>query len=320
MSCGSLGNCAAGGYYADVAGHQVAFVVSENHGSWGRAMEAPGLAALNRGDAVIGSVSCARGGGCTAGGFYTGTRGNSRAFTVSQVRGKWGTATTIPGLAGHSPGGNSSIVALSCAPANNCGAGGYYVTPSDAQAFVATEEDGRWARAAEVPGLAGLNTSGAAQIVSVSCAAAGNCGAGGYYTGRSGQQAFVVSENHGRWGRAEQIAGLARFKPGGFAQINSISCASAGNCSAAGSIGYWKVSQPFVVSERNGRWGRAAPVPGLARLHEGLAGLSSVSCASPGNCSAGGVYGTVFYGRGYALVVRQEHGTWGTAQKLAGQP
>jgi hypothetical protein len=46
-----------------------------------------------------------------------------------------------------------------------------------------------------VPGLAALNAGGRAQISSLSCASAGNYGAGGSYTDRSGhQQAFIVGQ------------------------------------------------------------------------------------------------------------------------------
>ena len=38
-------------------------------------------------------------------------------------------------------------------------------------------------------------------------------------------------------------------------------------------------------------WGRAVEVPGLGSLNKGgNAGVNSVSCASPGNCTAGGSY------------------------------
>jgi hypothetical protein len=46
-----------------------------------------------------------------------------------------------------------------------------------------------------------------------------------------------------------------------------------------------------VVSEQNGVWGMAIEVAGLAALTKGgLAEIDSVSCASPGNCAAGGSY------------------------------
>jgi hypothetical protein len=44
--------------------------------------------------------------------------------------------------------------------------------------------------------------------------------------------------------------------------VQAVSCASAGNCAAAG----YAYGQGFVVSERNGRWGQAAEIPGLEAL------------------------------------------------------
>ena len=38
----------------------------------------------------------------------------------------------------------------------------------------------------------------------------------------------------GTWGEAREVPGLAALNQGGFANITSVSCASAGNCSAGG--------------------------------------------------------------------------------------
>ncbi len=55
--------------------------------------------------------------------------------------------------------------------------------------------NGRWGEAEEVPGTATLNTGNGASVYSLSCAPAGNCSAGGYYTDSSHHyQAFVVSQ------------------------------------------------------------------------------------------------------------------------------
>jgi len=54
---------------------------------------------------------------------------------------------------------------------------------------------GTWGKAAKMPGIAALAEDGTSDPLSVSCASAGNCGAGGFYTDGSGnKQAFVVSE------------------------------------------------------------------------------------------------------------------------------
>ncbi len=74
----------------------------------------------------------------------------------------------------------------------------------------------------------------------------------------------------------------------------------------------------MVVSETNGTWGKAQKVPGLAALGTGNSQIGSVSCASPGNCTAGG-YIVRPPGTGLkAFVVVQRKGTWGKALQIRG--
>ena len=100
----------------------------------------------------------------------------------------------------------------------------------------------------------------------------------------------MAVEQNGRWGQAIEVPGLGALNRGGNAHVSSVSCASAGNCAAAGTYG-----QPyglgFVAVERHGRWGQAIKVPGLGALNKGGgAFVSEVSCAPAGTCSAGGSY------------------------------
>ena len=61
-------------------------MVSKANGTWGQAIEIPGLAALNvRGDAAVRSVSCGAAGNCAAGGTYTDRAGRTQAFVVSRA-------------------------------------------------------------------------------------------------------------------------------------------------------------------------------------------------------------------------------------------
>src|SRR5216684_937069 len=130
----------------------------------------------------------------------------------------------------------------------------------------------------------------------------------------------------GSWGRAITVPGLGALNKGRNAGVLSVSCPSPGYCAAGGYFGN-RGSNPyvvssgrgFVVSETNGRWGRAVEVPGLGVLNRGgNAGVSSVSCASPGNCAAGGDYTSDASGRLQAFVVSETGGSWGTAQEVAG--
>src|SRR5258706_609129 len=206
----------------------------------------------------------------------------------------WRAAIEVPGTGGLNKGGNAAVNSVSCASAGNCAAAGGYTDGSGhRQAFVASEANGTWRAAIEVPGTGGLNKGGGAGVVSVSCASAGNCAAAGGYKDSSGhRQAFVASEANGTWHAAIEVPGTAVLNKGGGAGVVSVSCASAGNCAAAGD---YKDSsrhhQAFVASETNGTWHAAIEVPGTAALNKGGdAEVDSVSCASAGNCLAGGFY------------------------------
>jgi len=321
VSCASAGNCSAGGAYTDRSHHLQAFVVSEVNGVWRRAEEVPGTGALNPGGyAAIASVSCGSAGNCSAGGLYADRSRHNQAFVVSEVNGAWRQATEVPGIADLNTGGSATTYTVSCASAGNCSAGGLYAGRSGhLEAFVVSEVGGAWKTAEEVPGTATLNVGGRAAINSVSCASAGNCSAGGAYTDRSDHpQAFVVSEVGGAWQTAEEMPGIAALNAGGYAAMASISCASAGNCSAGGQYkDRARRVRGFVVGEVNGVWRRAEEVPGTAALNRDDGWINSVSCASPGNCSAAGPY-TDRSGHLQTFVVSEVGGAWKTAEEVPG--
>jgi hypothetical protein len=274
--------------------------------NWGLAEEVPGLGALNvGGNAQVYAVSCWRTGDCAAGGFYTDAGGHQQAFVVTQLGGVWGTAEEVPGLGAMSAATGSQYGAavsnVSCAPGGYCAAAGAYGDSSDGdqQVFVVSDTGGVWGTAREIPGTAKLNVGGFAWIGSVSCPSAGNCAAGGAYQTpeQSGvppgndSQAFVVSERDGRWERAEEVPGMAKLSPPPFEVnfVDSVSCASAGNCTAGGiySLGP-NGNGPaqaggYDVSEVNGRWQRLV-------IPEGGGGDRWVSCWHAGDCEAAGTY------------------------------
>src|SRR5262249_60244067 len=102
-------------------------------------------------------------------------------------------------------------------------------------------------------------------------------------------QAFVVSQVNGTWGKAKEVPGTAALNQGGFANFGSVSCASAGNCSAGGfyvdSSGGFQV---FVVSQGNGSGGEGKEGAGAAGLNQdGEASIPSVFCGATGSLSAG---------------------------------
>jgi hypothetical protein len=300
-------------------------------GSWGTATGIPGLAALNKGgDAYADSVSCPSAGNCAAGGSYGGARAGAahvqQAFMAVERDGRWGKAALVPGLAALSKGGgrgpDAYVGSVSCASPGNCAAGGSYRDRhGHLQGFTAVERDGRWGKAAGVPGLAALNAGGLAEVNSVSCASPGWCAAGGDYQDRHGhQQGFTASERNGVWGTASEVPGLGALNTGvgGSAEVYQISCASPGNCTAGGIYDATDdESRGFVASERNGTWGKAIDPPGLGALNYGFGVVNSVSCLSPGNCAAVGNYND-YAGSEQGFAAVQENGTWRKAIEVPG--
>src|SRR5439155_18653353 len=146
---------------------------------------------------------------------------------------------------------------------------------------------GTWATgvAASLPANAGSDPGVSPN--SVSCASAGNCSAVGYYVDSSGHsQGLLLTETAGTWatGVEASLPAGAGSNPG--ASPNSVSCTSAGNCSAVSSYddssGH---GQGLLLSESAGTWatGVEASLPANAGSDPD-AFLDPVSCASAGNC------------------------------------
>ena len=164
-----------------------------------------------------------------------------------------------------------------------------------------------------IPGQA-IDTGGQDQIVSLSCGAPGNCAGAGFYTNRGQQrQALLVTETNGTW-QAQGVRGLwllnRQMVSSGLSQV---SCPSAGNCTAAGAYqATGHLAQAFVVSERDGRWGRAEKIP---TTRQG-GWIASVSCWAAGDCTAAGPWYTSAGTR--AFVVGSRNGRWGAAEEVPG--
>ena len=195
----------------------------------------------------------------------------------------WGTAQEVG--ASLNTQNQAVVLSISCSSFGNCSAGGFYQDSAGTQAFVVSETGGTWGSPQEV--AANFNTNGNAQVNSISCISTGNCSAGGYYATILGTSAFVIDEVSGSWGSIQNVASVLDTQSGGA--LNSISCTSIGNCSAAGQYKNNLGWQAFVVDEVGGIWGTAQEVASALNTG-GSAVIFAISCSSPGNCSAGGFY------------------------------
>jgi hypothetical protein len=296
-------------------------------GTWSNAEEVPGTAALNTGlNAGIYSISCSSSGNCSAGGNYVDSSGNYQAFVVNESAGTWGTSIEVPGTYVLNAGGSAIVNSVSCSSAGNCGAaGGYTDSSGNFQGFVVNETNGTWGIAGQVVDPSAVGSPNALGAESISCTGDGSCTATGDDIISGGDSVgFAVGETGGTWSDAEEITISSAFGAGGTS-LDTVSCSSPGNCSAAGnglfpdsavSGGFANI--PFEANQTSGTWDTPVVYPGLAALNVGLNSVATtISCSSVGNCSAGGSYvgATATF---QAFVASEKNGTWGNAVEVPG--
>jgi hypothetical protein len=177
-----------------------------------------------------------------------------------------------------------------------------------------TETAGSWA-----PGVEATPPFDARQgevvIRAVSCPSPGNCSAVGSYPQVGGaKQGLLLTETAGVWAQGIEAAlpaNASQNSPYVYAELTSVSCASAGNCSAVGTYPDGSGGQGLLVTETAGSWGPAveATLPADANTAtEQEVNLTSVSCASAGNCTAVGSYLTSSGSQG--LMLTETAGSW----------
>jgi hypothetical protein len=324
VSCASAGNCTAVGGYKDSSGHQQGLLLSETSGRWAAGVEASLPAGAGTSPLVqLFSVSCASAGNCSAVGIYTDSSGHEQGLLLSETSGRWATGVeaSLPANAGTNP--NVGLPSVSCASAGNCTAVGTYTSSGAFQGLLLSETSGTWATGVEAALPAGTGTDTFVSLFSVSCASTGNCTAVGIYTddssGDANRHGLLLSETSGTWAAGVEAPLPANASTNttlmftGF--VDSVSCASAGNCTAIGD--YLDSSghvQGLLLSETSGRWatGVEASLPTNARTNpDAFSDGGSVSCASAGNCTAFGSY-TDSSGHSQGLLLSETSGTWAT--------
>jgi hypothetical protein len=331
VSCASAGNCGAAGVYDDTSGGRQGLLLTETAGTWGSGIEAmlPANAAAGAGQFVLlYSVSCASAGNCSAVGQYTDSSGADQGLLLTETAGRWATGVEadLPDNAATSNPG-PAVFSVSCASAGNCSAVGSYTDSSGAdQGLLLTETAGTWGSGIEamLPANAATGAGQRGDILSVSCASAGNCSAVGNYDSNTGVQGLLLTETEGTWGTGVEAALPANAVAGSdTVSLSSVSCASAGNCSAVGTYQEPSTcdrSQPaqgLLLTETAGTWGTGVkavlPADAYAPSPDvwlgGSGDNTTVSCASAGNCSAVGGYTHSTAGGG-GLLLSETAATW----------
>ena len=245
VSCASAGNCTAVGNYEDSSGHLQGLLLTETSGTWAAGVEASLPA--NAGTTAfpqLGSVSCASAGNCSVVGTYDDSSGNGQGLLLTETSGAWaaGVEASLPANAGTGGTGVNKLIpqvgAVSCASVGNCTAVGSYPDGSGhLQGLLLTEMSGTWAPGVEAS-LPANNTRSSDSyfgVSSVSCASARNCTAVGRYKDSSGQvQGLLLTQTSGTWAPGVEASLPANATTNPYVALDSVSCASAGNCTAVG--------------------------------------------------------------------------------------
>ena len=229
---------------------------------------------------------------------------------------RWNVAkvASLPSGATGLPSG--FLPALGCASAGNCSAGGAYVDASShTQGLVLNEVRGVWTAPTKLIAPTGSASDPGLTVNSIACGAVGDCVAVGSYDDDKGYaQSFVVSEVRGVWQRAREVRLPANAEGASqLSEVHSVSCWSAGNCSAVGS--YLDGTQPvghsegMVINEVRGTWGPAQEVklPADANANP-YALLNQIICVK-GRCVGVGSYAGA-NGTTQGLVVNGANGSW----------
>ena len=298
VSCSSAGNCTAVGYFKNAASGTEAFTMTSTGGVWGQAAPAVFANGVQNStpNGYLYSVSCASAGNCTAVGYFNNAAGNKEAFTMTSTGGVWGQAVPAVfanGVQNSVP--NDYLNWVSCASAGDCTAVGRYKDVNgNTQAFTMTSTGGTWGQVTPIVFANGVQSaSPAAYMNSVTCVSAGNCVAVGTFKSSSTYfEAFILTSVGGVWGDATPVTFPSGVRNAAMSDsLDSVSCTTAGNCSAVGS--YKNAAggtEAFTMTATNGVWGQPTP----AVFASGVQNASQddyftwVSCASAGNCAAVG--------------------------------
>ena len=319
VACPSAKNCGALGVS----------LYSELGGKW-KASEVPVVA--HTGGTNLRALDCPAAGKCEAvalGGIQhvLHLSENGRQWTAGEIALPSDAAPVNP------PSGPEPLLnSISCASPGNCVAVGQYLGSGMTHPLLVTERDGTWGAGVEPELPPNADTSPdpnqpdvGGGLEFVSCPAAGECTAVGWYTNKDAGHSvypWVLTESGGTWSAGQDallpadasILGEFEKGPSPFFGFTGLSCPSAGNCTAVGGYeGTNGAEEGLILTERDGVWspGFKAPLPRNAvpkiESNEFNSPLVSVSCAATDDCAAVGRYGP---GSPRGLLLTERGGTW----------
>jgi hypothetical protein len=251
-------------------------------------------------------VSCSSTSKCVGAGDYIDSSGNAKAMEVTETGGTFSQATEVIGPS------NEVLAGVSCPSVGDCvGVGDDF-----GQAIEAMETGGTWGQATEVnvPFDAGIS-----ELLAVSCPSVGNCvGVGSYMDSFGNDQALELTETGGTFAQGIEVPAPSNAASDPLAQLDGVSCTSAGNCVAVGtyvdSSGH---NHAMEATETGGTFAAATAVTAPSNVGSNPgANLDGVSCTSVGTCVAVGGY-TDSSGNVQAMAANETGGTFAQATEVS---
>ena len=196
---------------------------------------------------------------------------SEHGFIMSESNGTWGSPAVIDYPSSGTP---ARLTNVSCPSVGNCTAVGSFQDGFNTYTFALSERNGQWGTGEQ------LASSDFVAPNALSCWAPGYCTLI-VEDVTQGSIPAVMNQTNYVWDASPTPLSFPTYPSNNYLQ--SISCPSAGNCTA---IGTNNVNFGIAIEERNGSWQEGtnlANPPGYA-----TAQLTSVSCSSPGNCTAVG--------------------------------
>jgi len=277
VSCSRAGRCTAVGQYDDLQrGHGLA--ESWNGSAWSEQAVVDPAHSVGSG---LSGVSCSAPGRCAAIGGYLrwqSTIGLTLAYSWNDAG--WKVAATQ----NPTGAGTAVLLGVSCPSTDRCVAVGYHENRAGvSKTFAEASAGGRWRRQ-RIPSPSHAITT---QLEDVACPSVSACIAVGNLSLVVETQSALVE----RWdGRRWSIETSVPLPATTYADLTSVSCASADDCTAVG--GYTASSGnglPLAEHWNGVSWARERmPLPAGARN----ARLFGVACPAPAVCVAVGDYGT----------------------------
>lgn len=311
VACPSASSCSAVGTYTNTSGHEQGLLLTRTGFSW-KAVNAPlpAGAAANP-DVSVFSVACGSASMCVAAGQYTNSAGHQEGLLLTRSGSSW-RAARAPLPVGASGNPDTELTSVACPSAASCVAVGSYSASSSYQQewLLETGRGSSWtAIRGPVPSGASPNSS----LGSVACPSGAACVAVGSYSGNS--QPLLVT-GHGSTWTATTVALPAGADASPSAMFQSVACASAASCVAAGSYFGSSSNQGLLVTGHSSSWTAIkAPVPAGAADPQGNPGvqLYSAACPSATACAVLGQY-TDAAGNGQVLVLTGYGSSWTAAK------